>query len=204
MRKHWIIFLFTLITSGIYAQDSACLKVHFIHGSRPKKAFKKTEKKWMGGKKGGHVGVEACDGRIINFKPKGKFHWFRHKNYRHSLFVADNKQGFYNYFSSGTDSLQCTVITIPVSAAQKVRFDSISNEYLLSTPYDYAFLGMRCAAASYNLLAHAGVVKMRPVRRTYKTIFYPKILRRKLLRKAHKHHWAITTQTGNNKRKWEK
>lgn len=204
MRKHWIIFLFTLMTAGTYAQDSTCLKVHFIHGSRPKKAFKNTEKKWMGGKKGGHVGVEACDGRIINFKPEGRFHWFHHKTNRHSCFVADNQPDFYNYFSSGTDRLQCTVITIPVSAAQKIRFDSISNEYLLATPYDYAFLGMRCAAASYNLLAHAGVVKMRPVRRTYKTIFYPKILRKKLLRKARKNHWAVTTQTGSNKRKWEK
>jgi hypothetical protein len=202
--KRRILFLLCLLSSGLAAQDSTCLKVHFIHGSRPKKAFKNTEKKWMGGKKGGHVGVEACDGRIVNFMPQGTFHWFSHKDQRHSRYTVDDEQGFYNYFSSDTDSLQRTVITIPVSAAQKARFDSITAEYLRATPYDYAFLGMRCAAASYDMLAHAGVVKMRPVRRTYKMIFYPKILRKKLLRKARKHHWTISTQRGSDKRKWEK
>lgn len=202
--KYRILFLLCVLFSGLHAQDSTCLKVHFIHGSRPKKQFKNTEKKWLGGIKGGHVGVEACDGRIINFMPKGKFHWFSHPNNRHSHYVNNDKGQFYNYFSSAPDSLETTVITIPVSVAQKAQFDHITTQYLRETPYDYAFIGMRCAAASYDMLAHAGVVKMLPARRIGKKIFYPKILRKKLLRKARKNNWTIVTQPGTYQRKWEK
>lgn len=74
MRQKIVIF-FCFISVLSYSQDSAYLKVHFLYGSKPLKKYKATEQKWFGGILGGHVGIEGDDDKIVNFLPKGKFHW---------------------------------------------------------------------------------------------------------------------------------
>lgn len=79
------------------AQDSTFIKVHFLYGSTPKKEFRPAEKTWFGGKLGGHVGVEADSGRIINFVPSGEFHKFPKKDF-HSSFVLHSVPDFWRIF----------------------------------------------------------------------------------------------------------
>ena len=57
------------------------------------------------------------------------------------------------------DDLNRAVITIPVTTEQKRKIDSMASAYLRKTPYDYAVAGMRCASASYDIMARAGLFK---------------------------------------------
>ena len=67
-------------TFNFYAADSLCIKVHFVYGSKPKSAYKKTENKIFGGIHGGHVYLEV-NKKIISFGTNnGKWHVFQHKN----------------------------------------------------------------------------------------------------------------------------
>jgi hypothetical protein len=61
-----------------------------------------------------------------------------------------------NYYGN-IDSLRRAVFVIPVTAAQKKILDSLAGQYTREPPYDYAFLGMRCASATYDVLQAAGI-----------------------------------------------
>jgi hypothetical protein len=187
-----------------YSQDSTYLKVHFLYGSKPLKKYKDTERKWFGGVLGGHVGIEGDSGRILNFLRKGKFHWFAKKDNKHSMFREHATSSFYSIFRYDPDSVKKAIIYIPVTPQQKQQFDSIATVYLKQTPYDYAFFGMRCGAAAYDILAQLGVLTRYSYCKTYKKIFYPKKLRKRLLKKATKNNWTIIRQVGSIKRKWER
>lgn len=153
---------------------------------------------------GGHVGVEADSGQILNFCRKGKLHVLQHKKNRHSSFKLSTTKKFNTIFDSTADSVKTLTIYIPVTALQKGKFDKIKTAYLITTPYDYAFMGMRCGAAAYEILAQTGVVKKMSYHRTWKRVFYPKKLRKKLIKMAIANHWKMDYTTGTYKRKWEK
>jgi len=108
-----------------YAQDTAFIKVHFLYGSRPLKKYKHSEPKWFGGILGGHVGIEGDSGSIVNFLPKGKFHWFAKKNNPHSTYAEHSEKSFYGILGGHPDSVKRTVVYVPVSRRQKQQFDSI-------------------------------------------------------------------------------
>lgn len=180
------------------------IRVHFLYGSRPHKDYKESEAKWFGGVLGGHVGIEGDSNRILNFRPQGNFHVFASEKHRHSRFDEHNFNSFYSIFGGNADSTKKLIITIPVTAQQKELFDSISISYLKETPYDYAFLGMRCGAASYEILSQLGIMQDYTYRKTYMKIFYPQKLRKRLLAKAQKNHWAIQRFDGSSRRVWEK
>jgi hypothetical protein len=205
------VLLLLLVSGLINAQPSpelnpemTTIKVHFLYGSRPLKKFKDSEKKWFGGILGGHVGIEGDSGRILNFRSQGNFHVFRHKKNRHSRYDEHQFNAFYAYFGSHPDSVKRTIVTIPVTVDQKQKFDSIGSAYLNEVPYDYALLGMRCGAAAYEILGQLGVVKNLPYHKTYLTIFYPQLLRKRLLDMARQNNWKVETRQGSNRRKWEK
>lgn len=186
------------------AHDTVYLKVHFLYGSRPLKPYKGTEGKWFGGILGGHVGIEGDSGRILNFLPKGSFHVFKRPANRHSAYAVHNEQGFYSILGGNPDSMKKAIVYIPVTRQQKQRFDSIATAYLAQTPYDYALVGMRCGAASYEILAQLGVLKAYGPKKTALKIFYPRKLRKRLLKKARANDWTVTHQEGSPKRQWEK
>ena len=203
MRLTTTIVVF-LISSVVYSQDSTILKVHFLYGSKPLKEYKATEQKWFGGMLGGHVGIEEENDRIINFLPKGKFHWIAKNKNRHSTYAVHSVNNFYGILGGNPDSVKKMVVYIPVSLQQKKKFDSITNVYLSKTPYDYALIGMRCGAATYDILGQSGILPKYNHGKIYRKIFYPKKLRKLLIEKASEQNWIVVRQEGSLSRKWEK
>ncbi|KOY86230.1 hypothetical protein AD998_08790 [bacterium 336/3] len=201
MFKYLVVFL--VLSVKLQAQDSLFVKVHFLYGSKPQKAYKKTQSKWFGGKLGGHVGIELDSNQILNFIPKGKFHIIAHKKNRHSTYTTHNFEDFYSIMGGNWQENKKLIIKIPISQKQKEHFLCIQKNYLTQTPYDYAFLGIRCGAAAHDILGQLGILKHFSYRGTIFKVFYPKIVRRKLLKKAQKQGWQIQKQEGTKERKWE-
>ena len=96
-----LFFILIILPFGLViplrAQENNFINVHFIHGSKPRKAFKQEEQKWKGGIWGGHVGIEIDSDRVIDFKPQGRFHWLAHRNKRNSVFTIHTQDGFWAY-----------------------------------------------------------------------------------------------------------
>ena len=196
-----ILCLFSLLCNS---QDTAFIKVHFLYGSKPLKKYRNIEQKWFGGILGGHVGVEGDKDKIINFVPKGKFHWFAKKENKNSAFFLHSFENFYAILGGNSDSVKKAIVYIPITVKQKQKFDSIASAYLKQTPYDYALFGMRCGAATYDILAQLNILINFKYSKTYKKIFYPKKLRKILFKKAKENGWTIIRNNGSDKRRWEK
>lgn len=197
-----ITLLFLFIFINIHSQFT--IKVHFLYGSTPIKKYK-DEPKWFGGKLGGHVGIESSSSaKIFNFVPSGKFHVFQHKKDKHSDFTFHDKERFYSILGGSGDSMKMAVVHIPITEKQQQQFDSLSRVYKKETPYDYAFFGMRCGAAAYDVLAQLDILPAYSYNRTWNKIFYPKKLRRKLFELAKKNDWKVERKRGSKRRNWEK
>ena len=181
------------------AQDT--LRVHFLYGSKPAKGFKKEQEKLFGGINGGHVSLECGDG-IYGFGPEGRFHLVARKGEkrRHSYFRYDSREAF------AADSIdkQYMTIFIPVEPTTIARIDSIHQCYHNDSPYDYAFLGMRCTASVYDILAQAGLEKERKQKGIWWKYFYPRRLRNHMVKEAVENGWPIYIHDGTEQRKWER
>ncbi len=187
----------------IFSQPDT-IRVHFLYGSKPAKGCRE-EPKWFGGIHGGHAGIEIDSGRVLNFHRNGKLHiGFGRKKDRHSHYVEQSFERFYECFGEKCEQMKRLEIVIPVTEKQKHILDSIQTAYLKQPPYDYAFLGMRCGAATYDLLQQAGIVRHRSKAGIVLRIFYPKKIRKRLLRKAKEGHWHVMLHEGSSCRKWEK
>jgi hypothetical protein len=153
---------------------------------------------------GGHVGIEIGKDSVLSFLPKCKFNLFQRKSVKCGYFTMQNVRDFYEVLGGKYDSIKRTEICLPITIGQKSSLDSISAAYTKKTPFDYAFFGMRCAAAAYYIMGKAGILKLSSNRLPWLKIFYPKILRRKLLSLSEKEHWQVLRQEGSKRRKWEK
>lgn len=202
--KILLLLFFCFSSSLVYSGDTTYLKVHFLYGSKPLKKYKATEKKWFGGKLGGHVGIEGDSNKILNFLPSGKFHWFSKKKDPHSTYAIHSANSFYTILGGHSDSIKKAIVYIPVMPQQKQQFDSIAAAYLTQTPYDYALFGMRCGAATYEVLGQLNILPRYKNSKTYKKIFYPKKIRKRLFKKAGNNGWLIIRQDGSERRKWER
>jgi len=192
-------------TLNTYSQDSIFIKVHFLYGSKPYHKYKATEEKWFGGKMGGHVGIETDSNKVLNFmNSDGRFHIIAKRKTRNSYYAVHSYNDFWEVFGGKAADMKKTTIIIPVSLAQKAELDSIYKVYTAQTPYDYAFIGMRCGAAAYDILGKLQIMKELSHRRTYMKIFYPRKLRKRLLKMAEKNRWQVIRQEGTSRRKWEK
>lgn len=208
MKPCLIIFFFLFVCSGSAStdpelRDTIYLKVHFLYGSKPLKAYKDSEPKWFGGILGGHVGIEGDSNRILDFGPRGKFHIFAKKAKRNSYFGLRDPESFYSILGSDPDSVKMAVVYIPITRDQKAKFDSITRVYTSRSPYDYAFFGMRCGAASYDVLSQLGILPDYSYTQTYTRIFYPKKLRKRLFALATSKNWKVVKYEGSSRRKWE-
>jgi len=201
LRNSIFILLVTLSLSTL-AQE-VHLKIHFLYGSKPLKQYKESEQKWFGGILGGHVGIESEGERVVSFVPEGKLHIFSHRNKRNSTFAIHSTESFYNIFGD-TDSVKRIIVYIPINQTVKVKLDSIFENYLDGVPYDYAFFGMRCGAATYEILAQLGVLENYPLGKVWRRIFYPRKLRKRLLKLALNNDWLVVRGEGSIKRKWER
>jgi hypothetical protein len=195
--------LLLLLSTPAFSQDDTFLKVHFLYGSKPKREFRDTERRWFGGILGGHVGAESDPEQIVNFLRRGRTHWFASRKDKNSRFAVHSPEAFYSMFRY-PDSVKKTIVYIPITSKQKQKFDSIASVYIANTPYDYAFFGMRCGSATYDLLARIGILEQHSYRKTYLKIFYPRKLRKRVLRKAEENHWRVERWDGSVSRKWER
>ena len=185
-------------------QQTYYLRVHFLYGSRPVSKYKFIEPPWFGGKMGGHVGIGTDSDKILNFVHQGSFHLITSKQNKHSCYILSTPSKFNSILGGDCKKVKTLTILIPIKPEQFQKLDSISKAYLIESPYDYAFLGMRCGAASYDLLAQLGIVPKYSRKKTSFKIFYPKILRRQLLQKAEANGWQLIRQEGSNHRVWER
>lgn len=184
--------------------DSLYVRVHFLHGSKPKRKFRHEEDRWFGGLIGGHAGVEIERNRILNFTPKARFHVFAKPRIINSRFTVHDTASFYQILGNRPDSVKKTIITIPVTRMQQRLLDSLGAVYLQRCPYDYAFFGMRCGAATYDVLAGAGLLPKYRFAKTWRKTFYPRKLRRRLERAAAVKGYRVYKEQGSPRRRWER
>lgn len=199
-RTFVLLFFLFYMTATSVAGDSLFLKLHFVYGSKPKHGFKKTERTYFGGLHGGHVYMEA-DHEIFSFGPdKGQWHVISHRKKIYGKYRIDSNL----VWCGDTGKLKITTISIPVTRQQLEQFHHLEKDYLQHAPYDYAFVGMRCAAAAYDVLSQVGICRKRSRAGIITKNFYPKRLRIKLLKRAGSEHWIVEKQNGRPSRKWEK
>ncbi|MDP9229720.1 MAG: hypothetical protein M3O67_03485 [Bacteroidota bacterium] len=208
MIKHLIKFLFCFcILSLVYAlsvnAQQTYLPVHFLYGSRPVQEYKFIEKKWFGGKMGGHVGIGIDSNKILNFVHRGNFHLVSSNQNKSGKYIVSTPAQFNSIFGGESNMVKTLTILIPVNSSQLQKLDSLSKVYIDQSPYDYALFGMRCGAGSYEVLSQLGILPRYSNSKTSLKIFYPKILRKELLRQAEENNWPRIRQQGTNRRIWE-
>jgi hypothetical protein len=196
-------FLFLLNCTPSFGSDTV-IKVHFIYGSKPMHQYRSPEKKWFGGIHGGHVGIEGADGWITSFLPEGRMHIFPDRSDPHGHFTSNSSLFFYRLLDGRGDSVAHAIVVIPVTATQVRVYDSLVATYLANVPYDYAFAGMRCAAAAYDILAQTGVVAGYSRGGIARRMFYPRRLRKRLFAMAAEKGWRVEVVPGRATRKWER
>ena len=189
-----LISYFVLFASLSFSQDT--LKLNFLYGSKPAKGFKSSESKVFGGLKGGHVNIEM-NGKVLDFMP-GKNPVFP-KNSNPSGGFQLNQAIYWDTLAS-----KWITIMIPVSNYQMEQVEAIFDNYSQKTPYDYAIFGMRCAAASYDILSEIGLVKKIDNNKNVLKNFYPKLFRKRMLKWAKANGFTILYREGKTSRKWEK
>lgn len=200
MKYFLILALFPLLFNPEFGagQDNSILKVHFLYGSKPARGFKKQENKWFGGFHGGHVSIEI-GGNVYGFGPTGRYHLIAHRQKKHSHYSRKRLSSWL----SDTASNKYVTFILPIDSLQKTRMVDLLDSYVDETPYDYAFLGMRCAASTGHILALFDYLpKQSKFGHTFK-YFYPKKLRRKMFKEAVKRDWQIVRVKGRGTRKWE-
>lgn len=202
-RTFGLIFFTALLAANfLRAQADSVQKyisVHFLYGSKPAHGYKTTEQKAFGGIHGGHVYMQI-DSTMFSFVPKYGWHIVARHNKVEGGYVVQDANGWAN----DTSGDKYTSIRIPLSDSQYKVLTTIEKCYLDTSPYDYAFLGMRCASACADVLSQLGIIKDRSNFGLIRKNFYPKRLRRKLLRYAKKNKLEVIRHGGRPSRKWER
>jgi hypothetical protein len=147
--------------------------------------------------KGGHVNIEA-NGKVLDFKPFGNCPVFPNNKKPKGGFELNSSVKW----DTATDKF--ISILIPVTPQQMEQLDSLMELYSKQSPYDYAVFGMRCAAASYDVLSEIGLFKELSLKENIVQHFYPKLLRKKMFKWAKKNNYPIIEHSGRQTRKWEK
>jgi hypothetical protein len=191
------ILLFTFISKHVTANDSLSytIKINFLYGSKPAKGYKKSESKLFGGIKGGHVNIQAGN-RVLDFMP-GNNPLLPNKHKPTGGFRL-NQCIYWD-----TTSTKWKSVVVPVSSEQYTYLQRLFDSLSSKTPYDYAIFGMRCAAASYDVLSDIGLFEKMPNPKNISKHFYPKLLRKKVLKWAEENHYTIINKEGRQSRKWE-
>jgi hypothetical protein len=200
MKTRLILYFLVLLLSGVsFGQDTNSIKVYFLHGSKPASGHKKTEPYLFGGKHGGHVSI-GIDTAIVSFTNYDGFHIFPHREEIKGVFIYESLQGFLR----DTANRKYTIFKVPLSDSQYVKLKKIVDSYSYGqAPYDYAFFGMRCASAAYDILSQINLFKRKSTFGNIVSNFYPKLFRKKMLQLAKKNRYPVKTQKGCKSRKWE-
>jgi hypothetical protein len=198
MRRFRIVIILTLIYFYSFGQSVHKITVCFLHGSKPYREQQRSERKETGGFYGGHVSI-VVDSIEFGFTSGKKINIFpSHKNPCGFFYCEELKD-----FQNDTIGLKYTTIDIPVSDSQFVMIKSIINNYLGRPPYDYAFFGMRCASATFDVLSQIGIVNARTRTGNAISNFYPKLLKNKMKRLAKKNNYKLIVHKGKKTRIWD-
>lgn len=180
---------------GINVSAMDTLKILFVYGSKP---LAKDEPKLFGGIHGGHVSLKYQQA-FASFVHKGRLHLFPRKKI-HSEYIIEKDKNF----REDTSTSRYIIVDIPINDTQSKALDSVISQRLKHPGYDYAFLGFRCASSAYEVLASAGIFKRYSSTKIKLKFFYPKRLRKHVLKQAKKNHWHLFWRPGKATRKWEK
>jgi hypothetical protein len=197
LRVRLAIF-FLLILSICYGQERHKITVCFLHGSKPYREQRRTEMKQDGGYYGGHVSI-IYDSIEFGFTSGKKIKLFPRAGESCGYFYCEELKDF----MQDTAGVQNTVIEITITNAQHAKLKSIIDAYLSRTPYCYAFFGMRCASATYDVLSQIGIFKIKSRSSNIISNFYPKLLRKRMKRLAKKEHYRMVKHKGKKTRIWE-
>lgn len=195
MKHTFLLVVLLFFTLSVYCQDTLC--VYFIYGSKPKTA---EETSWFGGKLGGHVGLGIHPDTVYHFNPGGKVRAFGKKGETGRWFLS-TKDEFLCTF--GCDSDKVLMVYIPVDHATISAVRESGNQFVINPTYPYAFFGMRCTAACYHLLSIGGITQPRSNRAMIRKNFYPRKLRKRLLKLATQNGWKTVLIEGRDTRKWD-
>lgn len=200
MKPRLIIFFFFLLLSFFsFGQSGKFIKVYFLYGSKPANGHRYHEDPYFGGKHGGHVSI-GIDTSIVGFTNNKGFHIFARKKNLKGIYKAKGL----TEFRRDSSTFKYTTFEIPLTDSQYVKLKKIINNYLyVQSPYDYAFFGMRCASAAYDMLSRVGLFKIRSKWGNIFSNFYPKKLRNKMFKIARENNYKVYIQPGRPSRKWE-
>jgi hypothetical protein len=205
-----------LLCAKAFPQTPDSIRVLIIYGSEPAKGHPH-EYKWFGGRPGGHVALQLGRDRVLSFAPTKYHPWChifpssKHANFK-STFRTESVGAFWETFNyTGgryhIDSLKRLVVVIPITARQRKMLDSLSKAYLTRTPYDYAVVGMRCASATYEIIARLGVLDHPYKDHIWWHLLWPRDIRYELLKEARYgpkgKTWRIYQGKGSTARNWD-
>jgi hypothetical protein len=203
VMKIFLMLAMILSFSQVNAQMDT-LHVRFLYGSKPKPEFRKKQKPWFGGMLGGHVGLRYNDTSFLSFFYEGKVHIFQNKKRPNGKYAFQSDREFNKIMDENVDSVKTLVIKIPITKKQRAKYDSICERFVQETPYDYAFFGFRCGSSTYHVLSEIDVLEKESKSRIWRKVFYPKILRRRLIREARQKGWRQIRHEGTRERIWER
>lgn len=196
LRLTLILVFMINLASG---QSDHILKVLFRYGSRPARGYEKTEHFDFGGIHGGHVCL-GFDSIVIGFdSPPGTYHIFPRKKKIIGMYAREDEQDY----MKDTITKKYAIVGIPISDSQYQHLNIILTKYLNKSPYDYAFFGMRCASATYDVLSQIGIMERKSYLGNVFSNFYPRLLRRKVFRLAKENNYKIIRLKGRKTRQWE-
>jgi hypothetical protein len=201
MKQRLILFFLALLLfSFSFGQNEKTIMVYFLYGSKPAIGQKQNEHKYFGGIHGGHVSI-GIDTAVVGFTKNNGFHIFAHRKNIKGIYKSEGL----SIFKKDSATCKYTSFEISVADSQYVKLKKVINNYLfVQAPYDYAFIGMRCASAAYDLLSQINLFKKKSKFGNIISNFYPKKLRKKMFKLAQKNNYKIITQQGRTSRKWEK
>jgi hypothetical protein len=213
MLRLWLLLTGLLCYVCIFAQAKDSIKVLFIYGSKPAGAYRGIEPRWFGGKRGGHAAIQIGADKVLSFRStKYPCHIFskRKKENLRSVFEYRTVHGAWETFPPHNyliDSLQRAEVVISIDALQRAKLDSLAIAYTSHTPYDYAFFGIRCASATYDVLQQLGGIVSEHRHGNWLRIFTVRSLRKRLFKEAKQNEgngWEMRIYKGGKSRIWEK
>lgn len=181
-----------------FAQESHLLKVFFRYGSIPDVGYEYVEYEEVGGLQGGHVslGIDSLEFGFTNIK---RIHVFPKKETANGIFYWE----YLKDFEDQVTGKKYITFLIPIREEQYIRLKAILSDYIDNPPYDYAFFGMRCASATYDILSQIGLFESKPFAKNIISNFSPRLFRRKMFELAHKNGYTVVRVKGRKTRIWE-
>lgn len=176
------------------------LIINYQFGSVPAKGFEGSEKKRAGGLLGGHVTC-IIGKSVYGFTDEGA-------DFTHVFPDHDHPNGYWQkeditIWKNKMETEQYMQFYIPVTYSQITMLRQILDGYVGKTPYDYAFFGMRCMSAMYDILGDIAILPVVPNWYVWALYFYPRKFRRDLTRMAYVNGWPMQFNQGRGTRKWE-